>query len=416
MFGFRKVFLLLFLIFSLPKLVFSASNLDLNQKINEKNKELQAIEKQRREVLMKLSKLGNEKNSLRKEIRVYNYRLNQLSLEIKSEEITISRINLEIKNLNSEISKLDNDIKIKKELLGDLLQKIEEKDKEPFLFIFLKNQSFSQSIDEVQEIMNFDNQLTDQLEDLKNLKKEKNKNLDAISQEKKLEEKTNFNLINKKEILKDQKSSEKLLLSETKNKESLYNIKLKKLEKIRSEVSFEIEKIEKELRKKINPNLLPIPRPGVLLKPLNGILTQGYGYTKFARTHYRSHRHNGIDIAAPFGSPIFAADDGKVIAVGNQDKYCWHGAYGKFIVIQHPNNLTTFYAHLSRQVVSVGDKVKRGQIIGYIGNSGYCFGRNGGVHLHFSVYSSPTFYMGMSHSCGPMPYGGDLNPLNYLKL
>jgi len=68
--------------------------------------------------------------------------------------------------------------------------------------------------------------------------------------------------------------------------------------------------------------------------------------------------------------------------------------------------LTTLYGHLSRIVVQKGDFVKRGQVIGYSGQTGYATG----PHLHFTVYAKTTFYMGPSKVCGPMPYGGDLNP------
>jgi murein DD-endopeptidase MepM/ murein hydrolase activator NlpD len=79
-------------------------------------------------------------------------------------------------------------------------------------------------------------------------------------------------------------------------------------------------------------------------------------------------------------------------------------------VINHTNNLTTLYGHFSRLLVQKGDTVTRGQIIGYSGETGFATG----PHLHFTVYAQSTFYMGQSKTCGPMPYGGDLNPTGYL--
>jgi len=101
-----------------------------------------------------------------------------------------------------------------------------------------------------------------------------------------------------------------------------------------------------------------------------------------------------------------------VAETGNQDKFCPKGAYGRFIVINHTNNLTTLYGHLSLIDPSIakGVIVKRGDIIGYVGKTGYATG----PHLHLTVYASATFYMGKSRSCGPMPYGGYLNPADYL--
>ena len=138
-------------------------------------------------------------------------------------------------------------------------------------------------------------------------------------------------------------------------------------------------------------------------------VTQGYGRTPYS-ARYPQNWHNGIDIGAPIGTPVLAAEAGTVVATGNQDAYCRKGAYGKFIIIKHENNLVTLYGHLSRQIVQKGDIVSRGQLIGYSGRTGYATG----PHLHFTVYAGPTFYMGASRVCGPMPYGGDLNPLGYL--
>ena len=145
--------------------------------------------------------------------------------------------------------------------------------------------------------------------------------------------------------------------------------------------------------------------------PTKGILSQNFGLTTFAiKGGYKGKAHNGIDVAAPIGTPIYAAEDGVVVKTGNQDLYCRKGAYGRFIVISHNNNLVTLYGHLSSVNVRDEQMVQRGDFIGYVGKSGYATG----PHLHLTVYSKPTFYMGQSRSCGAMPYGGYLNPLEYL--
>ena len=102
--------------------------------------------------------------------------------------------------------------------------------------------------------------------------------------------------------------------------------------------------------------------------------------------------HRAIDIAKVggcYGDRIFAAADGTVTYAS------YNGTFGKLIKISHGNGLETWYAHCSDYNVSVGDKVSRGQTIGYIGNTG----RSTGPHLHFQV----------------MVYGNHVNPLNYLK-
>ncbi len=103
---------------------------------------------------------------------------------------------------------------------------------------------------------------------------------------------------------------------------------------------------------------------GNFMWPTSGYLTQGY---------YPGHQ--AIDIGAPTGTPIYAADTGYVSATG------WMGGYGNYIVINHGNGFETLYAHLSEIRVIAGQGVQRGQVIGLVGSTG----RSTGPHLHFEV-------------------------------
>ena len=85
--------------------------------------------------------------------------------------------------------------------------------------------------------------------------------------------------------------------------------------------------------------------------------------------------HKGVDMAAPSGSPIYATADGLV------SKAEWFSSYGNFIAIGHGGELETRYGHLSRIAVSAGQRVRKGDLIGYVGSTG----RSTGPHLHYEV-------------------------------
>lgn len=107
-------------------------------------------------------------------------------------------------------------------------------------------------------------------------------------------------------------------------------------------------------------------------------------------TQYYGWKHTGVDIDGDFTSPLYAAYDGIVTKAG------WNsGGYGLQIMIQHPNGLTTRYAHSSKLFVKVGDEVKRGQTIAMMGSTGH----STGSHLHFEVYVN----------------GKRVNPLAYIR-
>jgi murein DD-endopeptidase MepM/ murein hydrolase activator NlpD len=109
-----------------------------------------------------------------------------------------------------------------------------------------------------------------------------------------------------------------------------------------------------------------------LIWPANGPVTSPFGQRCFRGT---CGFHPGIDIGVPYGTPIHAAAAGTVIWAA------WMGGYGNLIVVDHGNGLATAYGHQSRLAVGNGARVSQGQVIGYVGCTGYCFG----PHLHFEV-------------------------------
>jgi murein DD-endopeptidase MepM/ murein hydrolase activator NlpD len=115
------------------------------------------------------------------------------------------------------------------------------------------------------------------------------------------------------------------------------------------------------------------PSAAGLIWPVNGPVTSPFGY-RWGRLHA------GIDIGVPNGTPIHAAAAGNVVIAG------WVGGYGNYTCIDHGGGLATCYAHQSSFAVSVGQHVEQGQVIGYTGCTGHCYG----PHLHFEVRINGT--------------------------
>jgi peptidoglycan DL-endopeptidase CwlO len=121
------------------------------------------------------------------------------------------------------------------------------------------------------------------------------------------------------------------------------------------------------------------PGAGGLIWPVNGPIVSPFGM-RWGRLHA------GVDIAVPAGTPIRAAKSGRVILMG------WTGGYGNYTCVGHGGGLSTCYAHQSRYATSSGASVSQGQVIGYVGCTGHCFGD----HLHFEtrVNGAPVNPMG----------------------
>jgi len=114
--------------------------------------------------------------------------------------------------------------------------------------------------------------------------------------------------------------------------------------------------------------------------PVNGWLTSGYG-RRLSPFTGRQERHEGLDIAAPTGTPIVATADGVVAFSGKL------AGHGNVVFLEHDHGFSTFYAHNSRNAVSEGERVKRGQVIAYVGDTGYTTG----AHLHYGVQRNGTW-------------------------
>jgi murein DD-endopeptidase MepM/ murein hydrolase activator NlpD len=120
------------------------------------------------------------------------------------------------------------------------------------------------------------------------------------------------------------------------------------------------------------PAMLPLGVQFTSIWPTRGEITTYFGEVD----GYSPRGHSGIDIAAPEGTPVLAADAGEVL------KAYWNGeGYGGLIVIAHPSGYETWYGHLDKFEVARGDQVRRGEQIGLMGSTGF----STGSHLHFEV-------------------------------
>ena len=116
-----------------------------------------------------------------------------------------------------------------------------------------------------------------------------------------------------------------------------------------------------------------------LINPVSGIITSRYG----SNDSVRDHSHSGLDIAAPYGTPIKAAASGTVTYSGNAGD-----GFGNYVIISHGNGVTTVYAHCSQLLVSAGQTVSQGDIIAKVGSTG----NSTGNHLHLEVRKNGVNY------------------------
>ena len=201
------------------------------------------------------------------------------------------------------------------------------------------------------------------------------------------EEANKINKINQKlQVLESQisqqKTAQRQVLVRLQNERLIYEESERQLERESVKLVYKITELSGGPERADNANAT-----GNFIYPVNARISSPFGPRRHPIFGVRS-MHSGIDLAAPRGTPIKSSEGGVVIYSG------WYGGYGKVVIVDHGKGFSTLYAHLDKIAVSVGEKLRQGDVVGYEGATGYATG----PHLHFEVRQqgkpqNPMFYL-----------------------
>ncbi|TSD02510.1 MAG: peptidase M23 [Parcubacteria group bacterium Athens0714_24] len=417
---------------------FSATIDELQAQIGEKNKQIDSIQAEINKLQEQINQNSSLANTLKNQISQLNLQKQKLQKDISLTQKKIDTAKLNIQELGLQILQKEQDIQKKLLVISEAIKNINDTDKTSVVEIVLAQQNFSDFFNDIDKMDNFQKEINANLAELKDLKI-------SLEDEKQSQEKEKKNLEQYKSKLSDQnklvdinKKSKNQLLTETKNQQTNYQKQMAQMIKLRDELEKEIGDIEAKIQIQINPNSIPRAGSGVLAWPFTDekmlackkftdlknifCITQYFGNTPFATANpqlYKTGEHKGLDFRAPVGTEILAAGSGKIVGLGDTDITCPSASYGKWIMIDHGNGLSTVYGHLSYIKVAKGQIVARGDLIGYSGNTG----ASTGPHLHFEVRATAGTQVSQREStvCKgriyTIPLGSIssyLNPLSYL--
>ena len=395
---------------------------ELKSKISEKNDDIKKLEEEIRGYQNEIDGLGKQADSLKNTLAGLDLSRKKLETSLAITENKITATNLEIKQLGQQIDDKDERIDHSKRVIAQSLSAISQIDSASVLETMLGQETFSEVWNKADELNTLQVDIGDRIHELQNIKSSLEDNKKKTESKKAELVSLKKDLANQKQILAETIKEKNTLLSSTKNTESNYKKILSTKQAQKDAFEREVAEYESALRIAIDPGKIPHTGSGVLLWPLDKIrITQYFGNTEFATANpqiYSGNGHNGVDFAASIGTPVRASHGGIISGVANTSSIPGCYSYGKWIMVQHPNGLSTLYAHLSLQLVSKGDAVSTGDIIGYSGNTGYTTG----PHLHFGVYATEGVritQLTTSKNCrnaiiplaDPSAY---LNPLSYL--
>lgn len=325
--------------------------------------------------------------------------INELNGQIAQQQAAIAETQARLRDTErrirftqAEIARREAHLQVRQDLLAQRIRALDKHGSFDYLELVVTSSTFSQLVDRVmimQEIVRGDQRLVDALR----LERDEVRDLERRLQVQQAEQAA---------LLKQQRDQEaQLEQTRAAQQDALaYFSQLEaQFEQQRQELEAEKARIDglvSQLQAQYDSEATGLGGgSGRFAWPERGPITQGFGCTDLLGEPYdpscpTRHFHTGIDIGCDFGTPIAAADTGVVSYVN----YGWGGGYGNFVLITHGNGFATLYAHLSSIAVWAGQGVRRGQVIGAEGSTGY----STGPHLHFEIrlngaYQNPLSYL-----------------------
>jgi murein DD-endopeptidase MepM/ murein hydrolase activator NlpD len=373
---------------SIPN-VSAESEIDrLRNEIDDRSNRLAAIEAEIAQYEAELLEVGAEKNTLQSAINQLDLERKKVNAEISKTETRITSTDLEINKLVLEILRTEKDIDKVEDAIGSIIRSEYMAGDDSLVELLLLHEHLSdfwstfeahESVrttmaNKVGELNSFRSLLVGQRDE----SEQKRNELSSLKQQ----------YDNQNQVLVSNKQEQANLLEITKSEELNYQQLLASKEQARDQIEREMRDFESKLQFILDPNTIPAPGTRVFDWPLaNVTITQYFGGTEFAARNAAAYGgrayHPGVDMGAPRGTAIMAPLTGTVRATGNTDAVPGCYSWGKWTLIDHANGLSTLYAHQNVIAVSPGQKVTTGEVIGYVGNTGF----STGPHLHFTVYA-----------------------------
>jgi murein DD-endopeptidase MepM/ murein hydrolase activator NlpD len=412
---YKKLFNIIILVVLLTvPIAFSSAQetaLDVQNKINQKDSDIRKLEQEIAAYQAQLDNLGQQKSSLSKSLKELDLTRKKLNADIAVTQNKIDKTNLKIQSLSSDINNKENAIENDVDSIKLEIRNINEFEQNSIVENILSDNDFTAIWNDIDNIVTVRERIRADIVKLKQIKSvledTKKQTIDAKNELTRLRSQ----LADQRTIVIQNTNEKNKLLKQTKNNEANYQKLLK--DRLAKKDAFEKELHDYEMQLKYILDPTKLPGKGVLSWPLDSIfITSSYGLRN-------DGFHYGVDFRARTPLPVYAMADGVIAGVGNTDIECAGVSFGRFILIKYDNGLASTFGHLSLIKVSTGQRVRREELVGYTGNTGY----STGPHLHVSVYARDAVDLKTipSKSCPgkiltqPIsPINGYLNPVYYL--
>jgi murein DD-endopeptidase MepM/ murein hydrolase activator NlpD len=372
----------LFLVLPLPGL-----SAPLSSRIEKKRDQIERHKAKEGVLSTTIQRFDQRIDTIQGQIRTTERRLSQVQHSLDEQKEKLLEVRNRLEEARDRLERLRSELATARRVLAARLVEIYKADSPDALTVILEADGFGDLLERAEfldRISDQDRQITDRVRGLRDQAKDQTVQLAELEEEEQLTAErilrerdqiaaVENQLVDSRDQLASARADKRGALSQVRSSRVKLEGDLAALEREQARVQAALQGAGQTFDGPIKHG------SGQLIWPVNGPVVSPFGM-RWGRLHA------GLDIAVPAGTAIHAADGGRVVLMG------WVGGYGNYTCIQHTGSLSTCYAHQSSFATSNGASVSQGQVIGYVGCTGHCFGD----HLHFEtrVNGSPVDPMG----------------------
>lgn len=382
--------------YAVPRSAFAATTSEIKDQITDLKVENAAIQAQIETIqtqynanATEIQALVDKKNAVDQEISLLHTQILNINeqLRIYGQMIADSQVRLD--DANARLTSLNQQYK-------ERIRAIEEEGGLTYWQVIFQSSSFTDFLDRMNMVDEIAAADTRRLLDLQVAAANVEENQRILNEEMADLEETRQQLADSEAMLEVKRTESDDVLRELISKRDEFQVLLDQSEALQSELMTEIAQKQKELQAaQYKEELAKMalrgqnpPSDAKWIEPVSGYtITSPFGYRK-APTKGASTYHQGIDMACPSGTPIYASRSGTVTKAAYQA-----GGAGYYVSISHGDGFASIYMHMTRYVVSSGQSVTQGQLIGYVGSTGI----STGPHLHFGISYGGTYVNPMAY-------------------
>lgn len=380
----------------LPKAVHAATSSEIEEQITDLKVENAVIQSQIDSVRSQYNATASEiqaivakKDAVDQEIALLHQQILNMNEQLRVYGQMIADAQEQLDEATLKLAQLSKKYK-------ERIRAMEEEGEITYWEVIFESNSFMDFLDRMTMVDEIAAADTQRLTELQNASAEVEENQRILNEEMMDLQETRDQLASTEEMLTEKRTESDELLRELIAEQEEFQVLLDESEAMQAELMTELAQKQKELQAtKYKEELVKMalkgenpPSNATWIEPVSGYtITSAFGYRK-APTAGASTYHQGVDMACDSGTPIYATRAGTVTKAAYQA-----GGAGYYVSISHGDGFASIYMHMTRYVVSTGDTVSQGQLIGYVGSTGV----STGPHLHFGISYGGTYVNPMAY-------------------